>query len=137
MIVRLLADDSLGQTRESPWEPLDDRYFRAFDAIEADPNQLLVVAQADDIIIGCLQITYIPGLSYTGMWRGQIEGVRVASDRRGSGLGQAMVRWAIEQCRTRGCGMVQLTADKSRHDAHRFYESLGFEARHEGFKLML
>ena len=136
-IVRLLADDPLGQVRENSSDPLDNRYSAAFDAIQSDPNQLLVVAEIDDIIVGCLQLSFVPGLSHTGMWRGQIENVRTASDRRGTGIGKAMVGWAIDRCRDRGCRMVQLTADKSRKDAHRFYEQLGFDARHEGFKLDL
>ena len=88
-------------------------------------------------MIGCLQLTFIPGLSRAGMWRGQIEAVRVAAAQRGRGVGRAMLRWAIEQCRARGCGLVQLTTDKRRADAHRFYESLGFGASHEGMKLAL
>lgn len=133
----MLADDRLGHMRENPSDPLDDRYIAAYESIRSDPNQMLIVAEEGGTVIGCLQITFIPGLSYTGMWRGQIEGVRVASERRGSGLGKAMVSWAIEQCRARSCGMVQLTADKSRSHAHSFYEQLGFEARHEGSKLIL
>lgn len=136
-IVGLLADDPLGQSREKPSDPQDRRYCAAFEAIETDPNQFLMVAVDGDAVIGCLQITFIPGLTYTGMLRGQIEGVRIASDRRGSGLGKEMLNWAIEQCRARGCGIVQLTADKTREDAHRFYKQLGFEAKHDGFKLML
>ena len=87
--------------------------------------------------MGCLQLTFIPGLSRLGMWRGQIESVRVAADQRGSGLGRRLFEWAIAECRARGCGLVQLTTDKSRPDAKRFYESLGFEASHEGMKLSL
>jgi GNAT superfamily N-acetyltransferase len=98
---------------------------------------VLAVAEQDGRVVGCLQISFIPGLSRLGMWRGQIEAVRVASGQRGSGLGKAMLAWAIEQCRARGCGLVQLTTDKRRPQAHRFYESLGFEASHEGMKLTL
>lgn len=136
-IVALLADDGLGRGRENPSLPLDRRYLDAFAALDADPNQLLVVAERDGAVTGCLQLTFIPGLSRLGMWRGQIEAVRVAASERGTGLGGAMVEWAIERCRERGCGLVQLTTDKTRADAHRFYERLGFVASHEGMKLSL
>ena len=136
-ILALLVDDELGKLREDLGPPLDRRYLEAFAAIERDPNQLLAVAEQGGEVIGCLQLTFIPGLSRLGMWRGQIEAVRVAAAQRGSGVGRAMLRWAIEQCRARGCGLVQLTTDKRRDDAHRFYASLGFEASHEGMKLSL
>jgi GNAT superfamily N-acetyltransferase len=136
-ILALLMDDALAKLREDLGPPLNPRYLEAFAAIERDPNQLLAVADQDGLVVGCLQLTFIPGLSRTGMWRGQIEAVRVASDQRGSGLGKAMMQWAIAQCRARGCGLVQLTTDKRRPDAHRFYEALGFEASHEGMKLAL
>ncbi|MDO1580559.1 GNAT family N-acetyltransferase [Rhizobium oryzicola] len=135
-IIAMLADDALGLTREVISDPVDRRYVEAFEAIERDPNQWLAVAVDDeDAVIGCLQLSFIPGLSRLGLWRGQIESVRIASSQRGSGLGGEMIRWAIEQCRARGCGLVQLTSDKRREDALRFYEKLGFEATHEGFKL--
>jgi GNAT superfamily N-acetyltransferase len=136
-IVALLADDPIGRGRENPGPQLDTRYRDAFDAIERDPNQLLLVAERDAQVIGVLQLTFIPGLTRRGMWRGQIEGVRVAADERASGIGRAMLVWAVEECRKRGCGLVQLTSDKRRSGAHRFYEALGFEATHEGYKLSL
>jgi ribosomal protein S18 acetylase RimI-like enzyme len=136
-IVGLLADDPLGASREDASLPLDGRYIAAFAAIEADPNQSLVVAEAGRSIVGCLQVTFIPGVSRKGTWRGTIEGVRVAGGRRGGGIGREMVLFAIEACRRRGCGLVQLTTDKSRADALRFYEGLGFVASHEGMKLAL
>lgn len=136
-IIAMLADDKLGQQREDAGQPLNQAYVKAFAAIAADPNQFLAVAERDGRVIGCLQLSFIPGLSHKGMWRGQIESVRVVSDARGSGLGRKMFEWAIEQCRARGCGAVQLTTDKSRHDAMRFYQSLGFVASHEGMKLKL
>lgn len=136
-IVAMLADDELGRQREDLSDPPAPAYVEAFAAIDADPNQLLAVAEVGGDIAGCLQITFIPGLSRRGMWRGQIESVRVASSTRGSGLGRAMIGWAIGECRRRDCGLVQLTTDKSRSDAHRFYESLGFVASHEGMKLTL
>lgn len=133
-IVDLLADDVLGKTREAPGDPC---YAEAFAAIDGDPNQFLAVAEADGEIVGCLQLTFIPGLSLKGLWRGQIESVRIAASRRGQGHGHVMIEWAIEECRKRGCGLVQLTMNKTRDDTLRFYRSLGFEATHEGFKLTL
>ena len=134
-IVAMIADDQLGATRES----LDDLtpYLAAFDQIDADPNQLLMVADRNDEVIGTLQLTIIPGLSRRGSTRGLIEAVRVAAPARGSGLGTTLIRWAIEESRTRGCTLVQLTSDKTRTNAHRFYTNLGFTNAHEGFKLKL
>ena len=136
-IIRLLADDQLGQTREVVSEPLNPAYLAAFEAMENDPNQILAVADADGVVTGCLQITFIPGLSRAGAWRGQIEGVRVAARHRGEGLGERFLSWAVEYCRARDCKLVQLTSDKQRPDAIRFYEKLGFVASHEGLKLSL
>jgi GNAT superfamily N-acetyltransferase len=133
-IVDLLADDVLGKAREAPGDPC---YAEAFAAIDGDPNQFLAVAEAGGEIFGCLQLTFIPGLSLKGMRRGQIESVRIAASRRGQGLGHVMIEWAIAECRRRGCGLVQLTMNKTREDTLRFYKSLGFEATHEGFKLTL
>ncbi len=133
-IVALLADDVLGAAREKPGDPA---YDAAFAAIAGDPNQLLAVVETDGCVVGCLQITFIPGLSHRGLWRGQIESVRIAASERGSGLGRRVFAWAIGQCRARGCGLVQLTTDKTRADARRFYEALGFVASHEGMKLRL
>lgn len=136
-IIAMLADDAFGAQREDASLPLRDSYRSAFAAIDADPNQLLAVVEHDGEIIGCMQISFIPGLSRMGMWRGQIESVRIASHIRGGGVGRQMIVWAIEQCRERGCGLVQLTTDKSRSDALRFYQSLGFTDSHEGLKLSL
>lgn len=136
-IVALIADDALGSAREDLRPPLNDAYAAAFEAIARDANQLLVVADDGGTVVGCLQITFIPGLSRVGQWRGQIESVRVASGRRSAGIGRAMIEWAIAACRVRGCGFVQLTTDKSRARAHAFYERLGFTASHEGMKLKL
>ncbi len=136
-IVAMLADDGLGATREDPRLPLARGYLDAFAAISADPNQLLAVAELDGEVVGTLQISFLAGLSHQGAWRGQIEAVRVAAGQRGSGLGQRMIEWAVGQCRARGCRMVQLTTHKSRRDAHRFYDRLGFQATHEGYKLAL
>jgi ribosomal protein S18 acetylase RimI-like enzyme len=136
-IVALLADDELGSQREIIGTPLDQRYVDAFQALEADANQRLVVVADGNEIIGTLQLSFIPGIARMGSWRGQIEAVRIAAHRRDSGLGQKMFEWAISECKSRGCNLVQLTTDKSRTDAHRFYEKLGFKASHEGYKLAL
>ena len=136
-IVALLADDELGRKREDPDPPLNPRYIDAFAAIDADRNQFLAVVEQGGEIVGCLQLSFIPGLSRLGLWRGQIESVRISSARRGGGLGKRMFEWAIDECRKRRCEIVQLTTDKSRADARRFYEGLGFVASHEGMKLAL
>lgn len=136
-IVTLLADDKLGRQREDASMPVNQKYHDAFADIDRDPNQLLAVAERQGELVGCLQLTFIPGLSRLGMWRGQIESVRIAASHRGAGLGRTMFEWAIAECRERGCGLVQLTTDKSREDASRFYTSLGFTASHDGMKLSL
>jgi len=130
----MLADDHLGAQREQPGDPA---YLDAFEALDSDPHQLLVVADEDGEPVGTAQLTFIAGLSRRGATRAQIEAVRVRSDRRGSGLGQELIRWAIETARERGCVVVQLTSDNSRTGAHRFYERLGFRATHVGMKLSL
>jgi GNAT superfamily N-acetyltransferase len=136
-IIALIADDQLGQTRDDASLPLDQRYIDGFAAIERDPNQMLVAVEEDGALIGCMQLTFIPGVSRRGAWRGHIESVRVARSKRGGGTGTAMFEWAIAECRRRGCSLVQLFTDKSRKDAHRFYERFGFKASHEGMKLSL
>ena len=136
-IIALIADDQLGKARDTASLPLDRRYTDAFAAMQRDPNQVLAVAEQAGEVIGCMQITFIPGLSRMGAWRGQIESVRVAQSLRGGGIGAAFFQWAIGICRDRGCNLVQLFTDKSRADAHRFYERLGFKASHEGMKLAL
>ena len=136
-IVRMLADDPLGATRERDEHPLPESYARAFRAIDADPNNELVVACRGERVVGVLQLTYLPSLTYRGGWRALIEGVRVASGERSQGSGKALFEWAIARARERGCHMAQLTTDKARPDARRFYESLGFVASHEGMKLRL
>ena len=133
-IVRLLADDELGHGRESADEHL---YAAAFGEIEHDPNNMIVVVVLDGAVAGCAQLTIIPGLGRAAVKRAQIEAVRVASGRRGQGLGRWFMQALIEAARERGCGLVQLTSDVRRPDAHRFYESLGFSASHVGFKLPL
>ena len=133
-ILRLLADDPLGKNRETAVEA---PYRAAFDAIAADPNQEMIVAEADGAVVGCFQLSFLPGLSRRGAWRAQIESVRIDSSLRGQGAGQAMMEWAIGRARDRGCALVQLTTDNQRADAHRFYVRLGFVASHEGMKLAL
>ena len=133
-IMRLLADDELGQSRESADESI---YMAAFAEIERDPNNIILVADVTGVVAGCAQLTVIPGLGRGAVTRGQIEAVRVASGHRGQGLGRWFMQELIETARRRGCGLVQLTSDRRRHDAHRFYESLGFTASHLGFKLAL
>jgi GNAT superfamily N-acetyltransferase len=136
-IVSLLAADQLGRTRESGDLVDLEPYRTAFRAIDADPAQLLVSAVVGEQVVGTFQLTFIPGLARRGALRAQIEAVRVREDHRGAGLGAAMFEWAIAESRTRGCSLVQLTTDKGRRDAHRFYERLGFRASHEGLKLLL
>ncbi len=134
-IVALLVDDPLGATRESEGEQA--AYLTAFEAIDADPAHELVVLEDDGEVIGTLQLTLLPGLSRGGALRAQIEAVRIASSRRGQGLGEDLFRWAIDESRRRGAVIVQLTTDASREGAHRFYERLGFVACHVGMKLPL
>ncbi|TJZ86552.1 GNAT family N-acetyltransferase [Paracoccus hibiscisoli] len=134
-ILALLADDPLGAAREDPTDIA--RYRAAFDQIDADPAQLLAIAEVAGRVVGTLQLTFIPGLSRGGALRGQIEAVRVARDQRGAGLGRAMMDWAIAECRDRGCALVQLTTDRARPEAHRFYDGLGFVPSHLGYKLAL
>ena len=136
-IIAMIADDQIGQAREDASLPLDQRYLDAFAAIERDPNQIPVVVEQNGGIVGYMQVTFIPGISRRGAWRGQIESVRVARVKRGGGIGTAMFEWGIAECRKRGCSLIQLYADKSRTDAHRFYERLGFKRSHEGMKLSL
>jgi GNAT superfamily N-acetyltransferase len=136
-ILSLLADDSIGAGREIRGESVSTEYVQAFETMSQDGNQLLAVAEDAGRVIGTLQLSFIPGLSRGGAWRGQIEAVRVASDRRGEGIGEAFLKWAITTCRERGCKLVQLTTDKRRLDAHRFYDRLGFVDSHVGYKLQL
>jgi GNAT superfamily N-acetyltransferase len=134
-IVAMLADDPLGARRESP----DDLtpYTTAFERMSGDPNQIQAVAVREDRVVGTLQLTIIPGLSRRGSTRSIIEGVRIRSEERGSGLGTRLIEWAIDESRRQDCQLVQLTSDASRTDARRFYARIGFEASHVGFKLQL
>lgn len=142
-IATIVGLSHAGDARGADTPPLDPaslsdpRYRAAFDEIVADPNHRLIVAERNGQIVGTLQISFIPGLPNFGMKRGMLENVHIRGDQRGSGLGTKMVTWAIERCRDAGCGVIQLTSNKLRPDAHRFYEKLGFAKTHEGFKLKL
>lgn len=136
-IVEMLADDMLGSKRERYELPLPDCYVQAFQAIDADPNNELIVACKDSKVIGVQQITFTPHIARQGGWRATIEGVRTASSQRGKGVGYQLITWAIERAKERNCQLIQLTTDKERSEALRFYQKLGFTASHEGLKLHL
>jgi len=134
-IIALLVDDDLGQTRESG--VLSDKYKAAFEAIEAQSGNEVIVGEFEGKVVATAQLTLIPNLTFEGSLRGQIEGVRVASSQRGRGTGEALLRWLIDRAKGQGGKIIQLTTNKARGDALRFYERLGFEASHEGMKLYL
>ncbi|KPL58518.1 GNAT family N-acetyltransferase [Rossellomorea vietnamensis] len=136
-IVEMLADDVLGSQRERYEQPIPKSYLQAFKAIETDPNNELVVASDGDEVVGVQQITFTPYLTHQGGWRASIEGVRTSASVRGEGVGTKLIQWAIHRAKERGCHLIQLTTDKQRPDALRFYEKLGFKATHEGLKLKL
>ena len=136
-IVKLLADDELGAMRERDEDLLPKEYRDAFAAMERQSANSVILAIDNGEVIGCLQLAFIPGLARLGMTRAQIEGVRVDRRYRSRGVGEALFQHAIERARQQGCGLVQLTTDRARGDAHRFYERLGFEASHLGMKLDL
>ncbi|WP_420387723.1 GNAT family N-acetyltransferase [Roseivirga sp.] len=135
-IVAMLADDELGKLRENYRQPLPASYLEAFKRIDSDKNQELMVVESDQgQMIGTMQLSFIPYLTYQGGVRAQIEAVRIHKDFRGSGLGREMFEWAIERASTMGAHVLQLTTDKQRPEALKFYEKLGFVASHEGMKL--
>lgn len=136
-ILALLADDAIARSRTGYTVEASPEVRAAFDEISADPNNELVVGVRDGEVIATLQLTYIPGLSRGGMRRALVEAVRVRSDLRGQRIGEQLMQDAMERARARGCGLMQLTTDKRRTDAHRFYARLGFEASHEGMKRAL
>ncbi|RYE07319.1 MAG: GNAT family N-acetyltransferase [Hyphomicrobiales bacterium] len=136
-IIELIVEDSVISTGDDPADAAHPDYVEALAAIDADPNQEMLIVERDGQRVGCFQLSYLPGLMRRGMWRGLIEVVHVAETHRNLGIGSDMMRWAVERCRERGCAMVQLTSNKKRLDAHRFYERLGFLKSHEGFKLYL
>ena len=135
-IVEMIADDELGKTRENFQDPLPQSYLLAFEKISADPNQELVVVEDEHAeVIGTLQLSFIQYLTYQGGIRAQIEAVRIRKDKRGLGLGKTMFEWAIERAKERKAHLLQLTTDKKRPKAIKFYEALGFKATHEGMKM--
>lgn len=136
-IVAMLADDVLGRERERYEHPLPSSYIKAFQAIESDPNNELIVACSGDEVIGVQQITFTPFISRQGSWRATIEGVRTSASSRGKGVGTALIKFGIKRAEERGCHLVQLTTDKRRPEAIKFYKRFGFEATHEGLKLNL
>jgi ribosomal protein S18 acetylase RimI-like enzyme len=134
-IVGMLADDALGRARERIEDPLPASYFDAFARLDRDPNIQLVVADEAGVVVGCLQLCILPGLSSQGASRGLIEDVRVASDRRSRGIGEQLVQWAIAEARAKHCKLVELLTHHSRVDAQRFYQRLGFERSHVGMTI--
>jgi GNAT superfamily N-acetyltransferase len=136
-IVRLLTEDAVVETDDRPDEPFHPHYVAALRELIADPNQMMMTAILAGETVGTIQLTFIPGIARLGMKRCLVEAVHIAPAHRGKGLGSQMIRWAIAQAGQRGCGMVQLTSNKKRLDAHRFYERLGFQKSHEGFKYYL
>ena len=136
-IVRMLADDDLGSQRERYEEPLPEAYYSAFEQIDGDSNHELIVAERDGEAIGTLHLMYLPSLSFQGGLRAQVESVRVDKRFQSQGIGSEMMRWSIARAKQRGAYVVQLTTHKTREDAHRFYERLGFKGSHLGMKLSL
>jgi len=134
-IVEMLANDDLGKLREDFQEPLPEKYYDAFDDIEKDQNQELMVMEDAGLVIGTLQLSFIQYLTYQGGIRAQIEAVRIRDDFRGRGIGKQLFLWAIARSKEKGSHVVQLTTDKKRPDALKFYKSLGFIDSHEGMKL--
>ncbi|WP_400072978.1 GNAT family N-acetyltransferase [Zobellia russellii] len=137
-IVQLLANDKLGKLREDYKVPLPQKYYDAFNAINGDKNQeLMVFVNETEQVIGTMQLSFIPYLTYQGGVRAQIEAVRVHEDYRSKGIGRQLFKWAIQRAGDKGAHVVQLTTDKKRPDALKFYQNLGFTASHEGMKLHL
>jgi len=136
-IVSMLADDELGRQRERYENPLPDSYFKAYELINNDPNHELIVAELDGEVVGTLHLMFLPSISFQGGLRAQVESVRVAGKYRGQGIGSKMMMWSIKRAQEKGAHLVQLTTHRSREDAHRFYEKLGFEKSHMGMKLKL
>lgn len=136
-LIELLANDPLGQGREENAESINPRYLRALEHIDSDPNNVVYVVEQGSTLAGMLQLTFIPSLTHTGSWRCQVEGVRIHQAFRNRGIGSQMLEFAINQAKQRDCSLVQLTSDKVRDEAKRFYERMGFIASHEGMKLKL
>ncbi|HTJ59306.1 MAG TPA: GNAT family N-acetyltransferase [Devosiaceae bacterium] len=136
-MVDLIAVDDVSGSAETWAAANAPLYEAALAAIDADPNQELIIAELDGAAVGTLQLTFIPGIMRRGMWRAVVESVHIVPEQRNKGLGKQMMGWAAERCRARDCGLVQLTSSKKRLDAHRFYRTLGYDQSHEGFKLYL
>jgi ribosomal protein S18 acetylase RimI-like enzyme len=136
-IVRMLADDDLGSQREKFETPFPKPYYSAFEQMSSDPNHELIVAELNGEVIGTLHLMFLPSISFQGGLRAQIESVRVDKRFQSQGIGSEMMQWAMDRARQRDAHVVQLTTDKSRVDAHRFYERLGFKGSHLGMKLNL
>ncbi|MDN5285900.1 MAG: family acetyltransferase [Mucilaginibacter sp.] len=136
-IIAMLADDTLGIGREKPGAIISDKYIRAFEKIQADPNQELTIVEINGDKVATFQMTFIQYLTYKGGLRAQIEAVRISSKYRGQGIGAWVFEYAINRAKEKGCHLIQLTSDKKRPDAIRFYESMGFQSTHEGMKLKL
>lgn len=136
-IARMLSEDALGSQRERYEDPVPEAYYRAFEQIDRDLNHELIVAERNGEVMGTLHLMFLPSLSYQGGLRAQIESVRVDESQRGQGFGSEMMKWTIERARRRGAHVVQLTTHRSRAEAHRFYERLGFQGTHLGMKLSL
>ena len=136
-IVRMLSDDELGSQRERYEDPLPESYYKAFEQIDRDANHELIVAERNGEVVGTLHLMFLPSLSFQGGLRAQVESVRVDGSQRGRGLGSEMMQWTIERARARGAHVIQLTTHRSREEAHRFYERLGFKGTHLGMKLSL
>ena len=135
-IVKMIANDKLGKLREDYQEPLPEKYYQAFENIDSDINQeLIVIENEENAIIGTLQLTFVQYLTYQGGIRAQIEAVRIREDYREKGIGEKLINWAINRSKEKGAHLLQLTTDKKRPDALKFYEKLGFTASHEGMKL--
>ena len=136
-IVHLLADDDLGSQRERDKDPLPESYYSAYEEIHRDPNHEMIVAELNGEVMGTLHLMFLPSISFQGGLRAQIESVRIDNQHQNRGLGSQMMKWAIERAKARGAHIVQLTTHKTRGDAHRFYERLGFKGTHLGMKLSL
>jgi ribosomal protein S18 acetylase RimI-like enzyme len=136
-IVRLLADDHLGGSRERYTDPLPTEYGLAFAGLQKIGAEVILAEDGDGRVIGCLQLLVLPGLGSLGKRRAQIEAVRIESSLRGKGLGSKLIGYAVTRAKEKGCKLVQLTSDNSRQGAHRLYERLGFRASHVGMKLYL
>ncbi|MEO9805229.1 MAG: GNAT family N-acetyltransferase [Reichenbachiella sp.] len=134
-IIEMIVDDDLGKLRENPQDPLPKEYYRAFESIDSNEDQELIVVEQEGKIIGTMQLTFLQYLTYQGGIRAQIEAVRIHRSQRGKGLGETFLQWAIDHAKERGVHLIQLTTDKKRPEALKFYEKLGFKASHEGMKL--